>query len=285
MTAIFTPAEIEEIRAQAKEEAKALLMKELLNELVAKTESKAEQEEEATALEDSQKSDNWVLEPIAPAEAPQGELISVIEAARAYGVNRQSIYKQIHKGKLAKTASGKVGLDDMNRVFGHHIGCEISEDEMEEAEKTDDDFASDEFDTFAKVNIYGVTLRVNKSGTKVEVYSNGAWKERKIQGVKYGNKASYVVIPNSLCPQSKSKSGLVSVEVGRLVLEAFTEMPQYIQDVYYSKRGPSILFGLRLVRYKKDKQTCGINDVEWIDEKSFQIAVKAKLKSNHSLAW
>lgn len=44
--------------------------------------------------------------------------LSVIELAKLYGMNRQSIYKRIKKGDLSKNSDGKVDLSEAIRVFG-----------------------------------------------------------------------------------------------------------------------------------------------------------------------
>lgn len=44
--------------------------------------------------------------------------LSVIEIAKLYGMNRQSIYKRIAKGDLSKNSDGKIDLSEAIRVFG-----------------------------------------------------------------------------------------------------------------------------------------------------------------------
>ena len=44
--------------------------------------------------------------------------LSVIELAKLYGMNRQSIYKRINKGDLTKNSDGKVDFAEAIRVFG-----------------------------------------------------------------------------------------------------------------------------------------------------------------------
>lgn len=44
--------------------------------------------------------------------------LSVIELAKLYGMNRQSIYKRINKGDLSKNSDGKIDLSEAIRVFG-----------------------------------------------------------------------------------------------------------------------------------------------------------------------
>ena len=44
--------------------------------------------------------------------------LSVIELAKLYGMNRQSIYKRISKGDLSKNNDGKIDLAEAIRVFG-----------------------------------------------------------------------------------------------------------------------------------------------------------------------
>lgn len=44
--------------------------------------------------------------------------LSVIELAKLYGLNRQSIYKRISKGDLSKNSDGKIDLAEAIRVFG-----------------------------------------------------------------------------------------------------------------------------------------------------------------------
>lgn len=44
--------------------------------------------------------------------------LSVIDLAKLYGMNRQSIYKRINKGDLSKNSDGKIDLSEAIRVFG-----------------------------------------------------------------------------------------------------------------------------------------------------------------------
>lgn len=44
--------------------------------------------------------------------------LSVIEIAKLYGMNRQSIYKRIAKGDLTKNSDGKIDFAEAIRVFG-----------------------------------------------------------------------------------------------------------------------------------------------------------------------
>lgn len=44
--------------------------------------------------------------------------LSVIELAKLYGMNRQSIYKRVAKGDLSKNRDGKIDLSEAIRVFG-----------------------------------------------------------------------------------------------------------------------------------------------------------------------
>lgn len=44
--------------------------------------------------------------------------LSVIELAKLYGMNRQSIYKRIAKGDLTKNSDGKIDFSEAIRVFG-----------------------------------------------------------------------------------------------------------------------------------------------------------------------
>ena len=44
--------------------------------------------------------------------------LSVIELAKLYEMNRQSIYKRINKGDLSKNSDGKIDLAEAIRVFG-----------------------------------------------------------------------------------------------------------------------------------------------------------------------
>lgn len=44
--------------------------------------------------------------------------LSVIELAKLYGMNRQSIYKRINKGDLSKNSDGKIDFTEAIRVFG-----------------------------------------------------------------------------------------------------------------------------------------------------------------------
>ena len=204
---LFTAQEIEELKVQAKEEAKALLMKELLGQLTAKSEAK----EEVVALEDNPKLDDWVLEPITPAESE-----------------------------------------------------------------------------FKTTSLYNITLRVNRLGTVVQIFDkdSGEWFDKSIQA-RNGNQrhSPWVSIPNRYCSASKNKSGFTNVLVARIVAQAFIEMPQYLQDVLYTKQGPSILFGLDLV-YQKDnnRQNSHVENLKWIDEVSFQSALRKKLKRHPNLS-
>lgn len=44
--------------------------------------------------------------------------LSVIELAKLYGMNRQSIYKRIQKGDLSKNSDGRIDLAEAIRVLG-----------------------------------------------------------------------------------------------------------------------------------------------------------------------
>lgn len=44
--------------------------------------------------------------------------LSVIDLAKLYGFNRQTIYKRINKGDLSKNSDGKIDLSEAIRVFG-----------------------------------------------------------------------------------------------------------------------------------------------------------------------
>lgn len=44
--------------------------------------------------------------------------LSVIELAKLYGMNRQSIYKRIKKGDLSKNSDGRIDLAEAIRVLG-----------------------------------------------------------------------------------------------------------------------------------------------------------------------
>lgn len=44
--------------------------------------------------------------------------LSVIELAKLYGLNRQSIYKRINKGDLSKNSDGKIDFSEAIRIFG-----------------------------------------------------------------------------------------------------------------------------------------------------------------------
>lgn len=210
MTAIFTPAEIEEIREQAKKEVKELLIKELIGEVKQKLQEGAVAQDSPKAETESG-DDDWIISPTPSAD-----------------------------------------------------------------------------EEFNKVNIYGVTLRVNKSGTSVEMLKGGQWHKRPINQKNDENdprSARWVIISNSMCSASRGRSGVVSVAVGRLVLEAFVEMPQYIQDVYYTKNGPSILFGINLVEYTNgDRKDASVSNVRWLNERSFKRAVQKKLAANQHLS-
>jgi len=44
--------------------------------------------------------------------------MTVIELAKLYGMNRQSIYKRIKKGDLSKNSDGRIDLSEAIRIFG-----------------------------------------------------------------------------------------------------------------------------------------------------------------------
>lgn len=44
--------------------------------------------------------------------------MTVIELAKLYGMNRQSVYKRIKKGDLSKNSDGRIDLSEAIRVFG-----------------------------------------------------------------------------------------------------------------------------------------------------------------------
>lgn len=47
--------------------------------------------------------------------------MTVIELAKLYGMNRQSIYKRIKKGDLSKNSDGRIDLSEAIRVFGEPV--------------------------------------------------------------------------------------------------------------------------------------------------------------------
>lgn len=47
--------------------------------------------------------------------------LSVIDLAKLYGMNRQSIYKRINKGDLTKNSDGKIDFAEAIRVFGEPL--------------------------------------------------------------------------------------------------------------------------------------------------------------------
>lgn len=47
--------------------------------------------------------------------------MTVIELAKLYGMNRQSIYKRINKGDLSKNSDGRIDLSEAIRVFGEPV--------------------------------------------------------------------------------------------------------------------------------------------------------------------
>jgi len=44
--------------------------------------------------------------------------LSVIQLAKLYGMNRQSIYKRVKKGDLSKNSDGKIDFSEAIRIFG-----------------------------------------------------------------------------------------------------------------------------------------------------------------------
>jgi len=52
--------------------------------------------------------------------------LSVIELAKLYKLNRQTIYKRIKKGDLSKNSDGKIDLAEAIRVFGNPSKAEES---------------------------------------------------------------------------------------------------------------------------------------------------------------
>lgn len=141
---------------------------------------------------------------------------------------------------------------------------------------------TDPQDEFAETSVYGIALRVNRTGTHVQVKMDGKWVDRAIyhySGEGKKNAVPVVYLPNRLCSSSRGKDGSVSYRLTHLVKQAFEEMPKYISDVLYSRKGPSIIFGLRLCRQiNGDVNDCRLENIEWIPEHKFQRAVYFKKK-------
>lgn len=136
----------------------------------------------------------------------------------------------------------------------------------------------DPHDDFAEVSIYGILLRVNRTGTAVEIFLNGKWEDRSIRKLK--GAVPYISLPNKLCPGSIAKDGQVSYRVTHLVIQAFGEMPDYVKDVLFTRKGPTILFGLRLCnQINKVKHDCNFENLEWVSEAVFKRAVRVKMKN------
>lgn len=134
-------------------------------------------------------------------------------------------------------------------------------------------------DEFREVSVYGISLRVNRTGSKVEVNVNGTWEERKQTHAKSKGKSAVVYLPNRMCRQSKSKDGYVSYRVSHLVMQAFSDMPQYMQDIYLTPKGPTIMFGLDLVEYLDgDRNNANLDNLAWSSRSKFLTACKVKMR-------
>lgn len=128
---------------------------------------------------------------------------------------------------------------------------------------------------FRETSAYGFKLRVNRSGTAAEVFLNGNWQKQHVY-VEEG-RVPYVRLPNRLCPQSVAKTGSTSVRMSQLVLQAFSEMPEYMTAVYFTAKGPTILFRLRLANHiDKNLHNCNLSNLEWVNESAFKRACEAK---------
>lgn len=216
MTALFTAEELDQIKAEAKAEAAALLKERLIKQAIG-----------------------------------EGTNFAVREAL----VNMD-----------AAVGISPAKLNDEDWV----IAPTVAEKEI------------DPQDEFAEISVYGIALRVNRTGTHVQIKVDGKWVDRAIyhySGDDKKNAVPVIYLPNKLCGASRGKDGSVSYRLTHLVKQAFEELPKYISDVLYSRRGPSIIFGLRLCRQiNGDVNDCRLENIEWIPEHKFERAVFFKKK-------
>ncbi|MFU9046377.1 hypothetical protein ACNAUY_08285 [Acinetobacter tibetensis] len=125
-------------------------------------------------------------------------------------------------------------------------------------------------DEFRETDVYGLNVRVNRSGTKVELKVNERWEERLLQHTGSAKHSKFVVLPNSLCRQSSAKCGTVSCRVSHLVMKAFSVMPEYMTDVYFTAKGPTIMFGLDLVEHLDGlRSNAHLDNLKWASKQKF----------------
>lgn len=198
-----------------------------------------------------------------PEELAQIKAEAKVEAAEAV------------KKHFVEKALSEIGIAKVEAAMEHFAG---------KPEATDSGFevitplpvADDEF---RETYVYGIALRVNRTGSKVEVNVNGTWEERKQNHVNSKGKSAVVYLPNRMCRQSKSKDGYVSCRVSHLVLQAFSEMPQYMQDIYLTPKGPTIMFGLDLVEHLDgDRNNANLDNLAWSSRSKFLTACKVKMR-------
>lgn len=133
-------------------------------------------------------------------------------------------------------------------------------------------------ETFGEVHIYGCSLRVNRSGTKVELLVDGNWTEKAISRDANARRTPFVILSNGMCAGSRGKTGKVSLPLARLALQAFTDIPDYIAAVMTNPNGPRILFGLSLYRFKDgNTQNVHTDNLSWVKREDFLIAMRKKL--------
>lgn len=182
---------------------------------------------------------------------------------------------EVVKKHLVEKALSEIGIATAEQAAEHFAG---------KPEATDSGFevitplpvADDEF---RETYVYGIALRVNRTGSKVEVNVNGTWEERKQNHVNSKGKSAVVYLPNRMCRQSKSKDGYVSCRVSHLVLQAFSDMPQYMQDIYLTPKGPTIMFGLDLVEHLDgDRNNANLDNLAWSSRSKFLTACKVKMR-------
>lgn len=182
---------------------------------------------------------------------------------------------EVVKKHFVEKALSEIGIAKVEAAMEHFAG---------KPEATDSGFevitplpvADDEF---RETYVYGIVLRVNRTGSKVEVNVNGTWEERKQNHVNSKGKSAVVYLPNRMCRQSKSKDGYVSYRVSHLVLQAFSEMPQYMQDIYLTPKGPTIMFGLDLVEHLDgDRNNANLDNLAWSSRSKFLTACKVKMR-------
>lgn len=131
-------------------------------------------------------------------------------------------------------------------------------------------------DEFKETDVFGLKLRVNRAGTKVERFVSGKWDAVNIT-VLARNATPAIIVPNNYCPGSKCKRGLTSFRVSQLVLQAFTEMPSYMTKVYFTAKGPTIMFGLKLAYHNDGNlKNCALENLHWRDQSSFKTAVERR---------